>query len=322
MLRSTGLALVVVAYLSGTAASALAQDVGTSGGAGASGGTEVGVGVNGSGTGTGETGGAAGLAANDPGDSAPGATPAGDEGAMPAQARDSTDPHEDEHQGYWFAGPMMRFTVVPTFMERLFIDGGHTELNPATGLEATYRKDNFDIVMSVWWASFAFTGPFRASGDPDTDTEIVSGNPSVVFASAAFMWSTPFNDMFALEYGLDVGVGVVLGDVVRYEAYPGGPDNIGGYSRCASPGNPSSVGGAPLDPAYCDGPPVGDGMRGGHYNVIARKWTDGGSVPNVVPWLAIPHLAIRFKPVHQFMARIDFGFGLGFFFGGSLNYGF
>ena len=230
-------------------------------------------------------------------------------------ARESTDPYEDEHTGYWFAGAFYRQIIVPTFMQRLFVEGGATASNPAFGLEATHRKGNFDITMSLWWAGFSFDAPYRASGDPDTDMELVNGNTSAIFASAAFMWSTPFNDMFALEYGLDVGLGVVLGHVTRTEAYPStAPGNNGGYLRCNGVGDP--------DASYCDGPSVGDGMTGGQYRVTARKWTEGGSVPNIVPWLGIPHIALRFKPIHQLMMRLDVGFGLGFWFGGAINYGF
>ena len=234
--------------------------------------------------------------------------------AATTPARESTDPYEDEHTGYWFLGAFYRHIIVPTFMQQLFVEGGATASNPAFGLEATHRKGNFDITMALWWASFAFEAPYRGSGDPDTDMEIVDGNPSVIFASASFMWSTPFNDMFALEYGLDVGLGVVLGHVTRTEAYPTPGAGIEGYTRCNGVGNP--------DPSYCDGPSVRDGETGGHYGVTARKWTDGGSVPNIVPWLGIPHIALRFKPVHQFMMRLDVGFGLGFWFGVAANYGF
>jgi len=41
-----------------------------------------------------------------------------------------------------------------------------------------------------------------------------------------------------------------------------------------------------------------------------------------VPWLALPHLALRFKPIKQLMMRVEGGFGLGFFMGASAAYGF
>ena len=42
-----------------------------------------------------------------------------------------------------------------------------------------------------------------------------------------------------------------------------------------------------------------------------------------MPWVTLPHLAVRFKPIHQLQIRIDGGYGLyNFFFGGSVAYGF
>lgn len=230
--------------------------------------------------------------------------------------RDSTDPYEDPTEGYFFAGLFYRHIFVPSFLLELFTDDSTAASNPAFGAELTYRKDGFDIVGSLWWASYAVEGPFRAAGDPVQDTEFIDSNLSVLFLSASFLWSTPFNDIFALEYGVGVGLGVVLGSLNRTEAYPSdGNDAVNGYAPCDDPGTPNVE--------YCDGPPVRgfcDG-EGGHY-CEEGKWSDGGDVPNVVPWLAVPQLALRIKPIRQLMIRIEGGFGLGFFLGGALNYGF
>lgn len=237
------------------------------------------------------------------------------------QARESTDPYEDPEQGYFFLGAFYRHLFVPSFLQNLFLEESPSVSNPSGGIELTYRKDNFDIVGSLWWASYAAHGPYRASGDPETDVEIIKSELSAIFLSGTFLWSTPFSDVVALEYGLGIGVGLVLGDLERTEAYPDdGPGNFDGFSACQGPGNPDAT--ITGDPLYCDATSVRDGERGGHYRVIARKWTDGGDVPNVVPWLAIPHIALRIKPIHQLMFRIEGGFGLGFFLGGSASYGF
>lgn len=224
--------------------------------------------------------------------------------------RDSTDPFEEPHQGYFFAGLFYRHIFVPEFLLNLFLDESEAASNPAFGAEVTYRKDNFDIIGSLWYASYAVNGPFRASGDPELDTEIIDSDLGILFLSASFLWSTPFNEIFALEYGVGLGLGLVLGQMHRTEAYRDGDD----WAACDQVGVP--------DGAYCDGPPARDGEDGGHYNVEARKWSDGGDVPNVVPWLAIPQIALRIKPIKQLMIRIEGGFGLGFFLGGAINYGF
>lgn len=238
--------------------------------------------------------------------------------------RDDSDPYEDPHTGYYFAGVMYRHIIVPTFIQHLFADGGVTASDPGVGGEFTYRKDGFSITGSLWWQNFAFVNPFRTNGDSAFNTEIINSNWSSIIGAVSFMWSTPFNDMLALEYGVDLGLGVVLGNGTRSEAYPSnGPGSVGGYHACSMANDPNEV----PNGVYCAPNPGGgtsatDDQNGEHYNVTARKWTDGGSVPNVIPWLGLPHIALRFKPVHQFQARLDMGFFGGFFFGLGAQYGF
>ncbi len=230
--------------------------------------------------------------------------------------RDTTDPFEDPTEGYFFAGLFYRHIFVPEFLLNLFTDQSTAASNPAFGAELTYRKDGFDIVGSLWWARYAVEGPFRGSGDHVHDTEFIESDLSVLFLSASFLWSTPFNDIFALEYGVGLGLGVVLGSLHRTEAYPSSDQgSVNGYSACDDVNTPNVE--------YCDGPEIegycdGDG---GHY-CEEGKWSDGGDVPNVVPWFAVPQIALRIKPIRQLMIRIEGGFGLGFFLGGAVNYGF
>jgi len=296
------LALIVSLMTAVPAARAQVDDTGASGDVGAS--ADVGIGMEAEAP-PDDTGGAGG------------GVMLGDEQATAEdqmgveEVRDSTDPWEDPHEGYWFAGLFYRHIFVPEFLLNLFLDESTGGSNSAFGAEVTYRKDGFDIIGSLWWAGYATEGPFQGAGDPITDMEMIDSGLSVLFLSGTFLWSTEFDDMFALEYGVAVGVGVVLGDVIRTEAYDAGGGN---WRPCAGVGNP--------DATYCDGPSARDGEDGGHYNVTARKWSDGGSVPNVVPWLAIPQIALRIKPIHQLMIRIEGGFGLGFFLGGSMSYGF
>ena len=236
----------------------------------------------------------------------------------PEAVRDSTDPYEDPHEGYYFVGLMYRQAVVPKFMQGLFVDGGTTVSNPGFGAQFEYRKDAFSIIGSLWWQDFAFNGPFREAGDAATNTEMIDSSWSMFAASASFLWSTAFNDMFAIEYGVDVGLGIVLGNGVRDEAYS--TDGNQTFHPCSGALDPHDVGGT-----YCGLPTSGstdlDGQNGEHYHVIARKWSDGGSVPNVIPWLGLPHIGLRIKPIHQLQIRIDGGFFGGFWFGAGISYG-
>lgn len=244
------------------------------------------------------------------------------EAHRPAVVRDSTDPYEDPHEGYYFFGLMYREIVVPKFMQALFVDGGTTVANPGFGAQFEYRKDAFSIIGSLWWQDFSFTGPYRSAGDPATNTEIIASTWSMVAASASFLWSTALNDMFAIEYGVDVGLGVVLGSGIRDEAYS--TDNNQTFHPCTGaldPADTANGGGTYCSPTASGGPTDLEGTNGEHYHIPASKWSDGGNVPNVIPWLGLPHIGLRIKPIHQLQIRIDGGFFAGFWFGASLSYG-
>ncbi len=205
---------------------------------------------------------------------------------------------------------------IPEFLLNLFTEVSSGSDFPAFGAEFTYRKDGFSAIADLWLSRPEGTGPFRANGDPIEDTEIVTTDLWTIFVSGTFLWSTSFTDWFALEYGVGVGLGIVIGDVYRTEAYPVGDS----WEPCAGPGNPDgrfcgSPGTSPGRVQQCQ-----DGLE--HYDCYEGQWSDGGDVPNVVPWLAIPHLAMRFKPIKQVQLRVEGGFGLGFFMGASAAYGF
>jgi hypothetical protein len=235
------------------------------------------------------------------------------------QHRDSTDPIELEGENYYFFGPLYRQIFVAPGIVELFVDRAMPVFNPGVGGEFTYRKNGFSIGANVWWQDLSFRGPFLASGDPDENTEFLNSNWQSIFASASFLWSTEFNKYIAFEYGLEAGLGVITGDMTRTEGYPNnGPGSVNGFSPCSGMNmNPIGYCGATSSGGLTDA----DGENGEHYGVVARKWSQGGSVPNVVPWLT-PRIGLRIKPIRQIQIRIDTGFMGFFFFGGSLSYGF
>ncbi|NOY91701.1 MAG: hypothetical protein GXP55_10915 [Deltaproteobacteria bacterium] len=277
-----------------------------------------------------------------------------DEAESPS-AVDPTDPHEEDSKDYYFLGAFYRHSFIPSFMIDLFTQEATRARNPGFGLEFTMRKAGFSIITSLFYQRFAVDGPFLANGDPPAQVEFIESDLFTVMGGVDFMWSTPINDMFSFEYGMGVGLGVVGGDLVRTEAYPDdGPGSVDGFSPCVGPGtgpgaapnggvqpgSPASAGGG----GYCDAPSGStqsvdytdrdggrhtvrtniDGQRGAQYHIKARRWTNGGSVPNVWFRLSLPHIALRFKPIHQFQMRVDGGFDIfsGFFVGGALAYGF
>jgi len=261
-----------------------------------------------------------------------------------APPQDATDPHEIDSEDYKFLGLFYRHSFIPAFIIDLFTDEATGARNPSFGLEFTLRKAGFDIITSLYYQSFHVNGPFLAHNDPPAQVEFINSSLFTVMGGVDFLWSTAINDMFSIEYGLGLGIGMVGGDLTRAEAYPGtGAGSVGGYSPCVAEGTPQP---GDSDPGgYCDRPSGTtsttsytdrngtvhnniqtnvDGQSGAHYHIKARRWTDGGSVPNVYFRLALPHLALRFKPIHQLMMRVDGGFDVfsGFFVGGSIAYGF
>lgn len=234
------------------------------------------------------------------------------EDGSPREApHDSTDPRELENTDYFFLGGFYRHVFIPSFIQRVGpIHGGIDADNPGAGLSFTYRRNNFSVVANVWWNGAQGEGFFRASGDPRTDTEHVIADMGVVFLNAEFLWAFPITDWFAIELGFDLGVGFVYGTVIRTEAYE---SNVGAddWQPCIGPNNPATAG-----PGYCED-------FGGHYRTTEPNWTGGGDVPVIVPWLSVPHIALRFKPIRQIQIRVDGGWGIyNFFVGGSVAYGF
>lgn len=228
------------------------------------------------------------------------------------QPRESTDPYEDPHETYLFVGAFYEHTWTPSAFIELFTDRAPSANNHGAGLELTARKDGMSIIGRLYWQGGFADGAFRGSGDPLTDTEIVHSDLWAVMGSATFLWSTAFNDMFALEYGIGVGVGGVGGKLERWEAYRDGDD----WEQCDGPGDPPSG-------AYCEPSVAGDGTKGGHYGHEPDNWFNGGSIPALFFRLDLPHLALRFKPIAQLMMRLDFGFQvpLGPFVGFTMAYG-
>lgn len=265
---------------------------------------------------------------------------------FPAQRR-RRDPHEEPARSYWFFGVSFQESFAPQGMLELFVDRAPTGVRiPRVQLELTRRKDNVDIITSLYWADYGLYGPFLAKGAAPDKVEMVDSNLQAFGAAVTALWSTPFNDVFALEYGFSAGLGGMVGHVVRTEAYPsqGGPHTVDGYAACVAPTGPGQPGSAqpsdPFDPTvgggtidtYCGVPndtnPVGgytdgDTNSGQQYGVTARNIFHGGSVPAFSARLA-PQLSLRIKPIHQLVFRIDTGFDFfsGVFVGAGASYGF
>lgn len=236
------------------------------------------------------------------------------ESAKRAEAMDDAaaadSPIEEPGKTYHFVGLRYRGIIVPKFMMNLFGDGGRTVYNHAVGPEFTIRKDGFEYVFSIWYASYRMKPtPFKSSSDPELAWEIVESKLSSIFLTSDFLWSSELSPEFSLNYGMGAGFGIIFGDLIREQSTPangiaGDPED---YIRCAAPGNPNNT--------YC-------GTDNDHYNGFKESsWADGGSKPIIFPWL-VAQTGFRYKPHKNFAARLDAGFGTtGFFIGLAGNYG-
>jgi hypothetical protein len=214
---------------------------------------------------------------------------------------DAFDPKE---RPKWFFGAFTRMVAVPTFMLELFLDAAPGVVNASGGALVNYVSDSFIVEFGLGYTSYHFAGPYRAKGDPETDTEYVDSTLGMVHLTGSMLWDAQFHKMFALEYGFGLDFGVITGSMKRTEAYPTGG---GDYAACNSPLNPGNVSSTGLP--YCE--PTQSGADsdaydadGAHYGVTEER------VPPVMALPMIPHLALRFTPHRQVAVKLDFTYGI------------
>lgn len=240
-----------------------------------------------------------------------------EEEAASGSSRDSS-PVEARGRSYQFIGARWRMQVVPKFIQNAFgSEGGRTVASQGVGAEASTRRDDFEMVFSLWWAEYHLEDTlYKGRGEDDTELEVINSGLSVLYGTADFLWSAPVSTTFAFNYGAGLGVGVVLGELTRTEAYPDvngsleGP-NGGRFSKCLGPGNPTLP--PPGGDQWCD--------AGGSYGP-EPTWFGGGSTPALFPWFAL-NTGVRYKPHRHFALRADLGFAIPalFFFGVGAQYG-
>jgi len=231
------------------------------------------------------------------------------------------DLREDPLKRYYFLGVRLRDIVVPQFMLEIFAKGGATGNVWLVGPELSMRKGNTEIDISLAYADYGF-GPamFKGKNDPDIAYEWVKSDMKVVYLTFDLLLDVPLDKsgMFDFLIGGGIGVGVVAGDLYRDQTYPknsGAPDpaDPSKWEKCGFAGDGFG--------SYCDTATDHYYRNGKDYS--EKSWIDGGSKPVVIPWISLPQLSLRVKPIKQMQGRLDAGFSVsGFFFGLSAGYGF
>jgi hypothetical protein len=253
-----------------------------------------------------------------------------EEQAPREQGRSGFEPGERENQDYFFLGALARAQILPSFPFELggvtFPAGYDVPVNGAVGAFFNYRRNNFNIQLEVFYQGMGWSGFLRGTGDPQTETEFIESQLGIVFGSFNFSWAFPITEWFAIEVGMGLGFGGVVGDLYRTEAYQA--TGTGEWQPCSGPGVPDS--------AYCEGPLEmpnpstgrldGTRTRGGTYQQITGPnphYFGEGGVPPMFATIDLPRLSFRFKPIHQIQIRVDTAFNLyGVSLGGSVAYGF
>lgn len=251
--------------------------------------------------------------------------------AAATEARSPNDPKEDPLKNYYFVGARIRDVVVPKFILNIFADGGSTVNVFTFGPELTSRKNKVEYDIGLSYADYSMK-PFLFKGKSDNSDawEIVSSDMKVVYATIDLLYQVwgDQSGRFAFMIGGGLGLGGVFGNLYRTQVYSSAPSpnpsEVGQWEPCRSAEtNPMTY--MHINPetgnTFCD--QSNDHFAGadGSYH-SEPSWANGGSKPFIIPWLSIPQISFRVKPVKQFQARADLGFSVtGFFWGLSLAYG-
>ena len=246
-----------------------------------------------------------------------------------------TDVLENKGQSYYFAGLNYRMNIVPAFLINLFVDEGpNTVLTSTVGLSIDVRKDHFSIIPGVNFTEYGFDPTlFLQKGKDASDPGnwgLVHSTLKAIYVTVDLLWSVPIAKQGQLdfEFGFSAGLGGVFGDL--YNTW---------VSNSSVPGETSTAYASKSAGTFYQCVTTGAAAQGcnasNHQNSTVNKvgagagyrepnWFDGGgSVPTVFPWLSLPILGFRIKPIKQLEMRLNGGFSItGFFANFAMYYGF
>jgi hypothetical protein len=198
----------------------------------------------------------------------------------------------------WFFGPFGRYVIVPAFMLELFLDAAPTLGNGSVGIIADHMStDGPNLEIGIGYTGYGFDGPFQAKGDPVTDTEWLESNLGLIHLTGSVLWHSEIASKLSFEYGIGLDLGIMTGELKRTEAYKDGST----WHKCAR---------YDFTSAYCEPPNnLAKGTDaydedGAHYGVIEKR------VPPIGGGLMLPHLALRWEPIPELAAKVEFAYGI------------
>lgn len=228
-----------------------------------------------------------------------------------------------DHNVSYSVGWRFWVMAIPQPIVSLFVHiepgwGGGT--NIATGPEFVYRKDNLDIAIGAMYVGYgAAPGFFHGTNEGPDATEQITSNLFGLYLTSHFLWGIRLHRMFEIQVGVGIGIGYIGGELLRSQAYPGGPG--GAYTDCVHAGADGS-GFCGSDNAHYSGN-TNPSNGGGPHGYAEPGIFSGGSVPTLIPWVSIPQIGLHFRPHRNFDVRADGGFAvIGFYGGLSAHYVF
>jgi hypothetical protein len=214
-------------------------------------------------------------------------------------------------------GVRYRLGVLPQPLISLFARGGGTYIFHFLGVDLDMRWRRFSVTPALSYASLATSGDLFGDKNRLGPGHVVylRSDLNAVLATADFAWTIPLSHELDVELGAALGVGIPFGDLINNWAYAtdAGPLKLGNarYAPCKTVND--GVGCRPQDHPAEDAP-----MRIRINGYKDRRWTEGGSSPTVIPWIAIPQVALRIRVTDTLAMRVGVGlattgvwFGLG-----------
>jgi hypothetical protein len=239
---------------------------------------------------------------------------------------------EEPGKNYYFVGLRYRGTIVPSFLQHIFVDDGGTIYSNTIGAEFDFRKDAKSTIVSLSYTEYSMGNTlFFQKGKPDEENNysIVSSSLKGIFAGVDELWSTPISgDHLSFEYGFGLGVGFIFGNLYNDWVYktsasnPGAikADNGNYYAPCSGVNNGTPLPGASYSSCDPRAHSNSEDIKVGNY--VEKNWFQGGAVPVFFPRIT-GQVGLRYKPIKQLQTRLDVGIALteGFWFGISADYG-
>lgn len=233
-------------------------------------------------------------------------------------AEEKVAPHDAKElpgKTYYFVGARWRQTLLPKFMLNLFVAGGPPQVwIPSFGIEGTMRRDGFDTTVYLTYADWGMDSfAFKGKDEAPAAWEVVTSKLKLLNLGVDLLWGADLdkNKNFAFQYGITTGIAIVMGDLARVQGKP--------RDGAADPNNPDDIvpcSAKGADRTYCT-------TENDHYGDYKEpSWFNGGKKPNIYASFG-PQIGVRFKPVKEFMARLNVGWDIfqGPFFGLNGSYG-